>query len=91
MHIPLIGSAGGILKLATLNPGQTDDFRPLWTTKGGPEGPPLSNDAVRRLAYQTVVLQPFVPPEHVRVYEPGEPSVFVIVNTPVDFETARTE
>ena len=59
------------------------------TTKGGPEGPPLSDEALLRSGYQTVPLQPFVPPEQVRVYEPGEVLDLMMLNTPVELDVAE--
>ena len=58
------------------------------TTKGGPEGPPLCREAVRRGDYQELPLQPFVPPEQVRVYAPGAVLDFVIVNVPPELDSA---
>ena len=65
--------------------GRTDDSDPE-PTKGGPEGPPLSDVLLNFQDYQVLALQPFVPPVQARVYVPGAVFDFVMRNTPVEFE-----
>ena len=59
--------------------------------EGRARRPALMSVKVRRPAYQLVPLQPFVPPEQVRTYEPGDEAVFVMTNVPLDFDTCVIE
>src|SRR4051812_20652394 len=57
--------------------------------EGRARGPALVKpEAVLRAGYQLPLLQPFVLPVQLRLYEPGEALDFVMVKTPVDFEVA---
>ena len=58
--------------------------------EGRARGPALvTRDALMRVGYQAVPLQPFVPPEQVRVYEPGEVFDLMMLNTPVELDVAE--